>query len=127
MSYFPVVLLRSGPHAGKTAVIAEIIDHNRVRANHLGDMALLNLSPPGHRRRTRDRCPSPFFPLPTLDPHTIPPAQISPCCRVRNGPQTTDKRRDRREVEQVDVGDQEGRHREAKVTKRLREIQDFRR
>ncbi|KAF9652382.1 hypothetical protein BDM02DRAFT_3266443 [Thelephora ganbajun] len=24
-----VVLLRSGPHAGKTAVIAEIIDHNR--------------------------------------------------------------------------------------------------
>ena len=27
---FSVVLLRSGPHAGKTAVIAEIIDHNRV-------------------------------------------------------------------------------------------------
>lgn len=27
---FPVVLLRSGSHTGKIAVIAEIIDHNRV-------------------------------------------------------------------------------------------------
>lgn len=27
-----VVLLKSGPSAGKIAVIAEIIDHNRVRA-----------------------------------------------------------------------------------------------
>lgn len=37
---FLVVLLRSGPHAGKTAVIAEIIDHNRVRSRFLLDTDL---------------------------------------------------------------------------------------
>ena len=35
---FLVVLLRSGPHAGKIAVIAEIIDHNRVRSRFPLDM-----------------------------------------------------------------------------------------
>jgi large subunit ribosomal protein L14e len=30
LMYLPVVLLKSGPHAGHIAVIAEIIDHNRV-------------------------------------------------------------------------------------------------
>ena len=40
---FPVVLLRSGPHAGKTAVIAEIIDHNRVcTESSLGHGPFLN-------------------------------------------------------------------------------------
>lgn len=37
---FLVVLLRSGPHAGKIAVIAEIIDHNRVRSGFFLDTDL---------------------------------------------------------------------------------------
>ena len=45
MPDFAVVLLRSGPHAGKTAVIAEIIDHNRVRSRSvLGCGPFLNFA-----------------------------------------------------------------------------------
>ena len=63
VSDFLVVLLRSGPHAGNIAVIAEIIDHNRVRSRSvLGYNPFLNFCRPS----LMDQRPvSPAMPSPT--------------------------------------------------------------
>lgn len=66
-----VVLLKSGPQAGHIAVIAEIIDHNRVGTfmSTLGLQTQVS-SLAGDYRRAHDGCPSPIIPVQAHGAHT---------------------------------------------------------
>jgi hypothetical protein len=67
----PVVLLKSGPHAGRIAVITEIMDHNRVslllvRPEVNSTSRLVQL---GNHRRPYNRRSPPSLPVQTHDTH----------------------------------------------------------
>jgi len=53
-----VVLLRSGSHSNRIAVITEIIDHNRVSFSWSEYCLTNDRSPTGHYRRPNDWCPT---------------------------------------------------------------------
>ena len=113
----PVVLLNAGPSAGKIAVIAEIIDHNRVTS------PLLHLHPahplPGSSRRPNHLRPPPVLPLPPSLPHTPPPHQAPPRRRVGRHPQTARKGRHRRQVGKLGMGKEACRHPKTTGVERL--------
>jgi hypothetical protein len=106
-----VVLVNDGPSAGKLAVIAEIIDHNRVsRCTPVGAWVVAEnprpLTPPppptvcplpGPNRRPIHLSPAPTPPLPLSHPHTLHPPL--PPSRSRNRPHPRRVRQGRRPVQ----------------------------
>ena len=80
-----VVLVNEGPSAGNLAVIAEIIDHNRVRppSNYM----LLQLSdlmiPSGADRRSNHFRSPPILPLPPSYPYPLHTCEATTRRRIR--------------------------------------------
>lgn len=115
-----MVLLKSGPYAGKVAVIAEIIDHNRVRPTHtfpLSCAVLINST--GNHRWPINIRPPPILPLPPPDPDPPRADQAAPRRIIRRHQKAPRERGHDRQVEQVLLGAEEGPHREEAVVERL--------
>ena len=116
-SHVPVVLLNAGPSTGKIAVIAEIIDHNRVTS--LFPAHSLAHPLPGSNRRPHHLRPPPILPLPPSLPHPPPSHHAPPRGWLRRHPQTTRKRGHRRQVGELGVGKETRCHPEAALAERL--------
>ncbi|KAG8863918.1 hypothetical protein FRC20_010461 [Serendipita sp. 405] len=121
-----VVLLKGGPHAGKTAVIVEIIDHNRVR-NRLSSRALsmrmfISRLPTGCHRWTDNRGPSSIFSLQTPYSHQICCKRSATWSRNADSEEIRREERDRHKMGCDFLGKEEGACSTEKETRRFREV-----
>ena len=112
-----VVLLNAGPSTGKIAVIAEVIDHNRVTSLFCARALAHPL--PGSSRRPHHLRPPPVLPLPPSLPHAPPPHQAPPRRWLGRHPQTPRKGGHRRQVGKLGMGKEACRHPETAVAERL--------
>lgn len=108
--------MNDGPLAGKIAVIAEIIDHNRVRLIYIIIVGIEVYIHVGNHRWSYEWYSPPSLPLQTPSSHPSQTHKTSPCCRNGNCKKISGTGGYCREVGQVCVGAKTGDEGEAEVT-----------